>query len=136
MAAATTAALEFEMLVFPVTLFFSLFPDLDTTSIPQRWSYRVIVLGLLALAYCGRYPEAVALAIIAMLPLLDHHRGWTHQIWAPLLFPVVVIAVYNFVVLHTVPTIVQWDQQIYQHWKLIVGLVLGWYTHLVLDNLR
>lgn len=136
MAAAATAALGFELLVFPVTLFFSLFPDLDTASIPQRWSYRVIVLSLLVLAYYGRCQEAVALAILAMLPLLDHHRGWTHQIWAPLFFPVVVIAVYNFVVLHTVPTVVQWDQQLYQHWKLIVGLILGWYTHLVLDDLR
>jgi len=130
----TTAALGFEVLVFPVTLFFSLFPDLDTASIPQRWSYRAITLGLMVLAYYGLYQEAVALAVVAMLPLLDRHRGWTHRVWAPLLFPGVAIAVYSFVVLHTGPLDVQWEQQFTQNWKLFAGLVLGWYTHLLLDS--
>lgn len=132
----TTATLHWEPLVFPVTLFFSLFPDLDTASIPQRWCYRAITLVLLALSYQGLYREAVALAIVSMLPLLDHHRGWTHQVWAPLVFPVVAVAVYRFVVFHTSPIDIQWESQFAQNWKILIGLVVGWYTHLFLDRTR
>lgn len=133
-ATTTTAALDFELAVFPVTLFFSLFPDLDTASIPQRWCYRAITLSLMALAYYGLYREAVALSVVAMLPLLDHHRGWTHRVWAPLAFPVIAIAVYSFVVLQVSPFDVQWERQLSQNWKLIVGVIVGWYTHLFLDR--
>jgi len=133
-AATTTVALGFELLVFPVTLFFSLFPDLDTSSIPQRWCYRVVTVALAFMAYHGLYQEAVTLAIVAMLPLLDHHRGWTHRLWAPIAFPAIVLATYNLIVLHVHPFDIQWEEQIIQHWKLLVGLVVGWYTHLLLDR--
>jgi len=135
-ATVTAVALRWEPMVFPVTLFFSLFPDLDTASIPQRWCYRAITLILMALAYHGMYREAVALAVVAMLPLLDHHRGWTHQVWAPLLFPAAAFAVYSFVVFHTNPLDIQWESQFNQNWKLLTGLIVGWYTHLFLDRRR
>ncbi len=62
--------------VFATTLFFSLFPDVDTDSLPRRWFYRGVLAGLLWLAWSGRWQLATLLAVLSTLPLVDHHRGW------------------------------------------------------------
>lgn len=73
---------------FSLTLFMSLFPDLDTDSIPQRYFVRIFFFLLLLLYLIGRgrvdyfFPFALV-AFLCLFPLLFKHRGWTHSTWSP-----------------------------------------------------
>lgn len=123
-----------------ITLFFSLYPDLDTASVPQRWFYRVVFGILLYLSWCGEYRQAAVLAIVAILPLLDHHRGWTHWRVSPLL--VVVLPAFG---------LAYWGRSgvdegrgsdaaavamevMSGHGLEIVAALVGWYVHLLMDG--
>ena len=126
--------------VLGITFFFSLYPDLDTASVPQRWFYRAVCAILLYLSWRGEYRQATVLAIIAMMPLLDHHRGWTH--WR--ISPVLVIVAPAFALAY-------WSGAVdgdgagtsavavatglaAEHGIEIAAAVVGWYTHLLLDG--
>ena len=78
------------------TIFFSLFPDLDTSSVPQRWFFRIVFAALLYLGWTERYELATLVGILSLLPLLDHHRGWTHWKISPLLVSVLLGAAYEY----------------------------------------
>ena len=116
--------------------FFSLFPDVDIDSVPRRWFYRGVLVILLYLAWSGAWVEATVVAGLAMLPLVDHHRGWTHGRFVPLLMPAIMCA-----------WLLWWEG-----WPRVEGprvldiltplrlvfvgaAVAGWYTHLLLDGL-
>lgn len=121
---ATTLAVGFEPMVFPIVFFFSLFPDLDTDSIPRRWSYRILFLILVYLGYMQLYKEAYFLSIISITPLLDKHRGWTHQIWAPIAFVIALIVFYDSFI----------SEAKLDYWRLYLAIIIGWYTHIFLDR--
>ncbi|MCZ6552931.1 MAG: metal-dependent hydrolase [SAR324 cluster bacterium] len=74
---------------------FALFPDLDTASIPQRWFYRGMAAAIVALILTGRWQSAALLGLVALLPLLHHHRGWTHRWWAVPLVPLGALALWR-----------------------------------------
>ena len=84
-APATLAAL------FALTTGFSLLPDVDVASIPQRWFYRGVLVGLAALIAMERYQEASLVALVAMLPLIHKHRGWMHRWWCVVLLPPILL---------------------------------------------
>jgi len=64
----------------------SVFPDLDTDSIPSRWAARIGVLFFLIMAYLNKpWPPAIAGALFFLVKA-DHHRGFTHKYWFPLGF--------------------------------------------------
>ena len=72
----------------------SLGPDIDIKSQGQMLFYRgflVVDLGLLVLFYTHddlRFLEGAAfLGLLALLPLIGKHRGWTHSRFAMLLLP-------------------------------------------------
>lgn len=125
--------------LFATALFFSLFPDLDTSSRPQRWFFKLVFAGLLCLAWAGEYRTATALAVLALLPVLDHHRGWTHCRLSPIAAAAVAAAGYAWwkldgagvqelmAVLRELPHGVEA--------KFAGAALAGWYTHLVLDGL-
>lgn len=111
---------------FATALFFALFPDVDTDSLPRRWFYRGVLAALAWLAGRRRFEEATLVAVAALLPLVDHHRGWTHGRFTPLL-----------VALAATGALWWWGD-----WPpgasesvLLAAAVAGWYTHLVLDGL-
>ncbi len=110
--------------IFAVALFFSLFPDLDISSIPQRWFFRGIFVVLLILGYYERFEEATLLAIVAITPLLNNHRSWTHNFFSVLLFPVVIAGIYEYLL--TKEKIFKVSQWIGSHsiWLTTVGLSL------------
>ncbi len=123
--------------IFAVALFFSMFPDLDISSIPQRWFFRGVFVMLLLLSYYDRYEEATLLALIAITPLLDHHRSWTHNVFSVLVFPVVMACVYEYLLTRE-QFLNQWslDQvanHLTTHIWLVIACIGGWYTHLSLD---
>lgn len=121
-----------------VTVFFSLFPDLDTASLVQRWFFRWVFLVLVYLGWNEQYELATLLGILAVLPLLDHHRGWTHRKISPLLVPVLLGATYEYWRVRQVWfgefSWINVTQILEEHLVFLVASIVGWYTHLVLDG--
>jgi hypothetical protein len=122
--------------VAATALFFSLFPDVDTDSVPRRWFYRGVLGVLLYLAWSGWWIEATLVAGLSLLPLVDHHRGWTHGRFAPLLLPAGLCA-----------GLLWWegwpgrddlavgDVLTPRRLTFVAAGVVGWYAHLLLDGL-
>lgn len=119
-------------------VFFSLFPDLDTSSVPQRWFFRLVFAALLYLGWVERYELATLVGLLSVLPLLDHHRGWTHWKLSPLIVPVLLGAVYEYWrARHTWFGAFSWTNVqilLEAHLVFLVACMTGWYAHLVLDG--
>ncbi len=124
--------------VCATTAFFSLFPDLDTASVPQRWFFRCVFAALLYLGWNERYDLATLVAILSLLPLLDHHRGWTHWKISPLAVSILLGATYEYWrARHAFIGEFSWENVhalIEGHVVYLVGCIAGWYTHLLLDG--
>lgn len=120
------------------TVFFSLFPDLDTSSVPQRWFFRIVFAVLLYLGWMERYELATLVGLLSVLPLLDHHRGWTHWKLSPLVVPVLLGAVYEYWrARHAWFGAFSWtnvQNLLEAHLVFLIACMAGWYTHLVLDG--
>lgn len=126
--------------ILAVTIFFSLFPDLDISSIPQRWFFRAIFIILLGLSYYERFEEATLLALVSITPLLDHHRSWTHNFMSALLFPVVAACLYEYLLTKErffyEISLEAIQGHLLQNLWLVMACILGWYTHLFLDHVQ
>ena len=73
---------------FTVALLFGLFPDVDIKSKSQRIFYSVLfVVNLLLLFIFKRHLESAIIGLLAMLPILSKHRGWTHSRITMVLLP-------------------------------------------------
>ncbi|NTV47682.1 MAG: metal-dependent hydrolase, partial [Chlorobiales bacterium] len=70
------------LILFSITLLFSLWPDVDAKSKGQLLFYRICLVVDVTLILMERLQEAAFLGLFAMLPLVGKHRGWTHSIWA------------------------------------------------------
>ena len=120
------------------TVFFALFPDLDTSSVPQRWFFRLVFVVLLYLGWSQRYELATLVGILAVLPLLDHHRGWTHWKVSPLVVPLVLGIIYEYWRARQAwMSGFSWEnvtQLLRDHAIYLVACMVGWYTHLLLDG--
>jgi len=59
----------------------SVFPDLDTESIPSRWAARIGLVFFCIMAYLNKpWPAAIAGALFFLVKA-DKHRGFTHKYW-------------------------------------------------------
>ncbi len=123
--------------LFAVTVFMSLFPDLDSASILQRWFYRFALVILILLFMVGQMGLFAAVSFIILLPLLHKHRGWTHSKITPVL-----LALFFAVVLELHRSTQAWfggfsmenvGAILNEYWIYVVACVLGHYTHLLLD---
>jgi hypothetical protein len=127
-----------QVAVAGTALFFSLFPDLDTSSVPQRWFFRLVFGGLLYLGWTERYELATLVGILSLLPLLDHHRGWTHWKISPLAVSLLLGATYEYWrARHAFMGEFGWGNVrvlIEGHWIFLFACIAGWYTHLLLDG--
>ena len=70
-----------------LALLFGLWPDVDTNSKGQRVFYSIFLVTDLFLIATEQFRAAAYLGLVALLPVLSHHRGWTHTWWAMLLIP-------------------------------------------------
>ena len=89
-----------------VAVLFGLFPDIDTNSKGQDIFYGVAFLADILLIYDGRIMAAAFLGLLAMTPILSHHRGWTHSKPAMILVPSPIVLVpyfYNHRIFATAP---------------------------------
>ena len=111
--------------VFVVAMLFGLFPDVDTNSRAQDIFYGVLFPLDALLIWNGNIHAAAFLGLIAMLPIITHHRGWTHRRWAAFVVPLPIVLV----------------PYIYDQKMLAIGLVFygaaacGYLSHLLLDGM-
>lgn len=70
----------------------ALFPDVDTDSKARRLFYGALFVLDAALLMTDQVRWAAVLGLVAMLPAMGAHRGWTHRLWAAFLVPLVVLA--------------------------------------------
>ena len=120
------------------TVFFSLFPDLDTSSVPQRWFFRGVLLLLFYLGWSGHYELATLVGMLSISPLLHRHRGWTHWKISPLIAALVLGATYEYWrARHAWVGGFSWgnvSELLQANTLFMVACIVGWYTHLLLDG--
>lgn len=79
--------------IFVIGVLFALFPDVDTNSKAQDIFFGIVFLIDILLISNGSFKVAAYLGIIAMLPIVSHHRGWTHRWWAMFIVPLPILLV-------------------------------------------
>ncbi len=79
-----------------LTLTGSLFPDLDTNSIPSRWAARIGLLITFICLYTKTYLPAVVAGGLFFAVKSGKHRGFTHSYALPLIAIIVGISSGNF----------------------------------------
>lgn len=111
--------------VFVVGILFGLFPDVDTNSKAQDIFFWFAFIIDVLLIWNGNIQAAAYLGLIAMLPIITHHRGWTHSKIAMILVPLPIL-------------VIPW---LYDTAMLPISIVLygaavsGYFSHLFLDGL-
>jgi membrane-bound metal-dependent hydrolase YbcI (DUF457 family) len=79
--------LGYPLSMVALALLFGLWPDVDTDSKGQRVFYTIFLVTDLFLIVTEQFRAAAYLGLMALLPVLSRHRGWTHTWWAMLLIP-------------------------------------------------
>lgn len=110
--------------LFVVAILFGLFPDIDTNSVGQNIFFGLAFIADVLLISTGRLEAAAYLGLLAMTPIVGHHRGWTHSKLAMLLVPLPIVLV---------PYV--HNHQIWTTGLLVYGAaVAGYFSHLLLDG--
>lgn len=111
--------------VFVIGILFGLFPDVDTNSKAQDIFFGFAFVIDILLIWSRHIQAAAYLGLIAMLPIVTHHRGWTHAKWAMFVVPLPIL-------------VVPW---LYDTAMLPISIVFygaavsGYFSHLALDGL-
>jgi len=111
--------------VFVLAVLFGLFPDVDTNSKAQDIFLGLAFLTDVLLIVSGNIQAAAYLGLIAMLPIITHHRGWTHAKWAAFAVPLPILLIpflYNQAILPM--SVVYYG-----------AAVAGYLSHLLFDGL-
>src|SRR3989338_4468594 len=59
----------------------ALFPDIDTKSKIQKYTYSSVMIGSMYFLAAGQIYQAGILATLSLLPLIASHRGLFHRLW-------------------------------------------------------
>lgn len=111
--------------ILVLSTLFALFPDVDTNSKGQNVFYGLALAVDILLIYSGNIQAAAYLGVIAMLPIVGKHRGWTHSRWAMILIPLPLLII---------PYL--YSQQLTAIAGIYYGAaVAGYFSHLLLDGL-
>ena len=118
---------DYQLIVGVIVLgvLFGLWPDVDTKSKAQDLFFGVAFLADIYLLINEQYPAAAFLGLIAMTPIVGHHRGWTHKKWAMVLVPLPILVVPYLATNKVGDTAI----------LLYTASVAGYFTHLLLDGL-
>lgn len=111
--------------VFVIGILFGLFPDVDTNSKAQDIFFGIVFPLDILLIWSGNIQAAAYLGLIAMLPIISHHRGWTHKKWAMFVVPLPILLIpwlYNDNILPI--SIIYYG-----------AALVGYFSHLFLDGL-
>lgn len=110
---------------FVLSVLFALFPDVDTNSKGQDIFFGLAFFVDILLILNGNYQAAAYLGLIAMLPILSHHRGWTHSKWAMFIVPsplIILPALYD-------------ERLLVAASVYYLASVSGYFSHLLFDGL-
>lgn len=110
---------------FVLSVLFALFPDVDTNSKGQDVFIGLAFFVDALLILNGKYQAAAYLGLIAMLPIVSHHRGWTHSKWAMFVVPsplIILPILYN-------------EKLVIAAAVYYIASVSGYFSHLLLDGL-
>jgi membrane-bound metal-dependent hydrolase YbcI (DUF457 family) len=111
--------------VFVIGVLFALFPDVDTNSKGQNIFYGLALVTDILLLWQGYIQAAAYLGLIAMLPIVGKHRGWTHSKPAMFLIPLPILVI---------PYV--YNQKIIPIALVYYGAaVAGYFSHLLFDGL-
>lgn len=110
--------------LYVVAVLFALFPDVDTNSVGQNIFFGIAFIAMIVLIVTGKFEPAAYLGLLAMMPIIGKHRGWTHHKLAMFLVPLPIIIIPY---LH--------NQHVWTLGLLIYGAaVAGYFSHLLLDG--
>jgi membrane-bound metal-dependent hydrolase YbcI (DUF457 family) len=104
---------------------FALFPDVDIKSRGQMLFYRLFVGFDVLLIATGQFVAAAYFGLLALVPIISRHRGWTHSYVAMLAVPLPILLVPMY--LAAAPVL---DGLPYY-----LGAVAGYFSHLVADGM-
>lgn len=111
--------------VFVVGILFGLFPDVDTNSKAQDIFFGFAFIIDILLIWSRHIQAAAYLGLIAMLPIVTHHRGWTHSKLAMVLVPLPILVIPGLYDIAMLPISI----------VLYGAAVSGYFSHLFLDGL-
>lgn len=112
-----------------LAVMFALFPDIDIKSKGQLLFYRLLFVLDVCLVLAQLFREAAVLGLLALIPILSRHRGWTHTIWAAILVPLPLLAAPLYTTGKvSVELVVEWA-------PYYVGAVAGYVSHLLADGI-
>jgi hypothetical protein len=117
--------------IFTVCFFMSLFPDLDTNSIPQRWFYRILLFVMPIIYFTGQIDYFFIVSFLSILPLIHKHRGWTHWKITPFIIGIATLYFYDK---EKGFYFIKYGDLALNYFFFLLAVVLGHYTHLVLDS--
>jgi membrane-bound metal-dependent hydrolase YbcI (DUF457 family) len=111
--------------VFIVGMLFSILPDVDTNSKAQDIFFGIVFPLNIILLWQDMLQASAYLGLIAMLPIIGHHRGWTHKKWAVFVVPLPILIIpylYN-------------DKILPISIIFFGAAITGYFSHLFLDGL-
>jgi membrane-bound metal-dependent hydrolase YbcI (DUF457 family) len=111
--------------VLVLSVLFALFPDIDTNSKGQNIFFGLALGVDVLLIWSGNIEAAAYLGLVAMLPVVGKHRGWTHSKLAMVLVPLPILVVPYLYNQNVLPISI-----IYYG-----AAVAGYFSHLLLDGL-
>ncbi len=102
----------------------ALFPDVDTDSKGKRLFYSAMLILDVALIYLKQFQWAAYLGLLAILPGISAHRGWTHKWWAMFMVPLPMVVVPYYIYGMEFTTLLPY----------YFAFVTGYFSHLLLDR--
>lgn len=111
--------------VIVISTLFGLFPDVDTNSKAQDLFFGIVFPLDILLLWAGSIVAAAYLGLISMLPIIGHHRGWTHKKWAMFIIPLPILLIPYLYDSASLPI-----STVYYG-----AAVAGYFSHLLLDGL-
>ncbi len=126
------------LVVVIFTWFMAVFPDVDIDSKPRKYFYRAVFVGFVFLFILQAHRLLAILGLIAIMPLLHKHRGWTHWRITPWVFAIIFAIIWEyFRAKNAWFSGFSWKNVIkflFEHWIFTASFVVGHYTHLLLDS--
>lgn len=107
-----------------LSVFFGLFPDVDTKSKGQYIFLLIFVIVDIILILREEFKKAAYMGLIVVLPVISRHRGWTHSIAAMILIP---SAMYLALLHYTGSTP-------YEMLPYFLAALFGYTSHLIVDK--
>ena len=111
--------------VIVLAVLFGLWPDVDTNSKAQDLFVGIAFIVDLLLIASAQYVAASLLGLLAMTPIIGHHRGWTHSKLAVFIVPLPIMIIPYLATNQVGDTAI----------LLYIASVAGYMSHLLLDGL-